>query len=427
MTQARSIAKHLQVAQQCAGVGNLAAADLLCRLVLERAPRQPQAFNVLGIVAAQLGDAERARGYFEKAVALGLEAARGNLATLGAMTNPPAGASSGEQRFLLIKPWGQGFWSEVTHVLGGLLLAEMTNRIPVVHWSAKNLYGGTAEEDGFRRFFEPVSAMGIADLLARPAADRFPTKWTAENLRLDFATVLPAAGFTGSGAAGLNLLARRETLIVADYHLSVAELAPWIPASHPLCGAETLAVLRYLIDKYLTPVRAVTEECDAFHARNLAGGPSAAIHLRGSDKPLEDPTIVRQNSECLHRLAELPAATKIFGMTDDRRYVDYLKANYDDRLVMTDCERTAENLAVHFRAGADGKRRGFEIMRDTYIALRTDRFIGSGVTNVAAMIALLRPWPDHCCTIVGDFYPTALDLRLCLHLPIDIVGYLAAD
>jgi hypothetical protein len=56
-----------------------------------------------------------------------------------------------------------------------------------------------------------------------------------------------------------------------------------------------------------------------------------------------------------------------------------------ERLVMTDCERTAENRAVHFRAGAEGKRRGFEIMRDIYIAIRADRFFGSGVTNVAAM------------------------------------------
>ncbi len=37
-------------------------------------------------------------------------------------------------RFLLIKSWGCGFWSDVDHVMGQLLVAEITNRIPVIYW-----------------------------------------------------------------------------------------------------------------------------------------------------------------------------------------------------------------------------------------------------------------------------------------------------
>ena len=46
----------------------------------------------------------------------------------------------GEQRFLLIKAWGFGFWSDVLHVLGGLMLAELTRRQPVVFWGSNSLY-----------------------------------------------------------------------------------------------------------------------------------------------------------------------------------------------------------------------------------------------------------------------------------------------
>src|ERR1700722_19722782 len=143
------VSRHLEGIQQCLGVANLTAADLLARLVLERMPEHPQAFNALGIIAAQIGRHDQARTYFEQASSLGLDAARGNLETLRRMPPVPVPPPETGRRFVLIKAWGHGFWSEVTHVLGGLLLAEISGRIPVVHWGDKNLFGGSSAEDGF--------------------------------------------------------------------------------------------------------------------------------------------------------------------------------------------------------------------------------------------------------------------------------------
>lgn len=428
--QAQVVARYFQVTEQCLAAGNLTAADLLCRIVLAAEPRQIVAFNFLGIIAAQLGLFEQARAHFEQSVALGYDAARNNLATLealGASTSPvDAPAPAGVDRFILIKPWGQGFWSEVTHVLGGLLLAEITERIPVVHWSGKSLYGGSAEDDGFKAFFDPVSAITLRELSRLRALDIYPQRWTLASLSSDFPTVLPASDFAGATAAALALLGRRERLVVADYHLSVAELAPWLPTAHPLHGQTIEAIFRYLIDKYLRPVPSIALECQSFFAQHLAGTPSVAIHLRGSDKSFEDPAIVASNNEALGRLAQLPADTKIFGMTDDRRYADYLAATYGDRLVMIDSERTSQNVGVHFVENGDRKRKGLEIMRDTYIGIQADRFIGCGSSNVAAMAAVLREWPKDRCVIIGASYITALDVRLCLHLPGEILGFLSA-
>jgi hypothetical protein len=39
----------------------------------------------------------------------------------------------GHARYLLIKAWGFGFWADLDHVLGALLLADLTRRVPVVY------------------------------------------------------------------------------------------------------------------------------------------------------------------------------------------------------------------------------------------------------------------------------------------------------
>src|SRR4051812_589750 len=80
------------------------------------------------------------------------------------------------KRFLLIKPWGYGFCSDLDHVLGALLVAEMTGRIPVTLWGAGSRFRDN-EEDAWSNFFEPVSKYTIADLVGKNMS-WFPAKWT---------------------------------------------------------------------------------------------------------------------------------------------------------------------------------------------------------------------------------------------------------
>ena len=60
-------------------------------------------------------------------------------------------------RFLLIKPWSYRLWSDVEHVLGQLLIAEITDRIPIVYWPTHCLHNGFFHTNGFELYFEPVS------------------------------------------------------------------------------------------------------------------------------------------------------------------------------------------------------------------------------------------------------------------------------
>ena len=89
---------------------------------------------------------------------------------------------AGRDKFLLIKAWGFGFWSDMDHVLGGLLLAEITGRMPVVHWGRNSLFSDDPARNAFDEFFEPVSAMRIDDLI-RADFTYFPPKWSARSTR----------------------------------------------------------------------------------------------------------------------------------------------------------------------------------------------------------------------------------------------------
>src|SRR5579883_1828330 len=143
--------------------GKLAAADIAMRHFLEFQPDDAAAIHLLGIIAARVGARDQAISCFQQALALepGNARIRDNLAAAQALAPfiPPAGA-----RYLLIKAWGFGFWADVSQVIGSLLLAEATGRIPVTYWGNESLFSDKSGRDAFTFYFEPVSPISCEAL-----------------------------------------------------------------------------------------------------------------------------------------------------------------------------------------------------------------------------------------------------------------------
>src|SRR5207302_10514245 len=118
-------------------------------------------------------------------------------------------------------------------VLGGLVLAEITGRRPVVHWGPNSLFTDGTQDNAFDLFFEPVSDLTIDDLTRFAPTDFFPRKWHAGNLRTE-----DNAKWTGAGAQldAIYLINRPEKVVVADFYISLANVAPWLPRHHPLAA-----------------------------------------------------------------------------------------------------------------------------------------------------------------------------------------------
>src|SRR5262245_34009179 len=175
----------------------------------------------MGLIADQLGLHEQALVYFQKSLALDPTADRIQ-SHLSRVTNAALAlrrAQRTEWRFLVIKAWGYGFWSDVNHVIACLLLAEISGRIPVTAWGSNSLFSDGSGRDAFRQYFEPVSPVVIEEIEALELASFFPSKWSNGYIKAP-----EHQRWEGPGAEipALYFLNRPETVGVCDYHLGVA-------------------------------------------------------------------------------------------------------------------------------------------------------------------------------------------------------------
>ncbi len=384
--------------------GYLAQAEIICRRVLAKRSDDPVALNLLGMLSRHLGMRDHAIHYFRDALRSdpNFKTAAKNLAKAQSEERPHGyGGTKHMDRFVLIKAWGYGFFSDVSHVLGALLLAELTDRTPVVHWGKTSLFSDGTGADAFTRFFNEVSDKSIEQLLHYPDGSYFPPKWTSRNLRSE--NINKWKG-NYSRMAGLYFLNRAEEVIVSDFYISVTELLPWIPTSHPLHGLSIEELLRYLIKKYLTPKQYVLDEIDEFFERHLADGPFIAVHIRGSDKLREQKLLAQINQSYFGKIDDLidNNSHRIFVLTDDTRLLSSIISMYGDRVIYTQCQRTASDVGVHYQQLSQGRVRiGVEVMKDVYLAARANWFVGNGQTNPSCMIAYMKEWDPGTCILLS--------------------------
>jgi hypothetical protein len=396
----------LTFANRALAGGNLAAAEIACRDLLDFEPRNAAALHLLGFIAARVGARDQAIAYFQAAQEIEPDnpSVQDNLAAARAL---PAPSLAPGPRYLLIKSWGFGFWADMVQVLGSLLLAEVTGRIPVIHWGPESLFSDKSDRDAFTHYFQPVSNLTLADMAQ--AASYFPPRWHAGNLKQ---SDLAKWEGKGSRAGAIYFLNRPQTVAVSDFHIGVINVMPWLADSHPMHGKTLPEVYRYLIGKYLTPQSEIVQACDNFFDRHLKGAPFVAVHMRGSDKSLEDPELDATNRAMLAALDAVDPSWRIFLLTDDAHCLARMKTAYGARIVATDCQRSATTEGLHYQLATDPLRAGREILIDTYLALRAQRFIGNGRSNVSAMIAAMKDWPPGALTLIGRSWLEDRNLRL---------------
>ena len=386
----------LNFATRSLAAGQLAAAEIACRDLLDLAPDDAAILHLLGYIAAQAGMRDAAIAHFQAALRAEPDNDRVKENLQAAQRMPPPAPPHGE-RYLLIKGWGFGFWADMAHVAGSLLLSEITGRLPLVYWGPESLFGDKSERNAFTHYFEPVSSISLEQLFRIPNASFFPPRWHAGNLTQSGVSKWEGKG---SRAGSVFFLNRPETIAVSDFNIGVVHVMPWIPPHHPLHGKSLEEIHRYLTGKYLRPRPDILAACDKFYQAHLAGAPFVAVHLRGSDKALEDANLDATNRELFAALDAVDPTWPIFLMTDDAHCLARMKARYGDRIIATDCQRTDTDEGVHYLPAVDPVRAGREIMIDTYLALRANRFIGNGRSNVSAMIAAMKDWPPGALTLI---------------------------
>lgn len=344
-------------------------------------------------------------------------------------------------RYLIIKAIGEGFFAEVHQLLAGLVLAQATNRVPVIDWrhgfafhrriEALGQARATTTDAAFLELFEPISgAMSLETMvmeLAREQAQHhapipvWPPRWAsgsplsvprdADRIARDLAAereqnaAPPPSNWIGA------FVARPERVVVLDVPISVAEALCWLPASHPLHGVNLWAAMIQLRRAFLVPRQELEREADRIIDQRLNNDPFVAVHVRMGDMWRTNPHLARDT-------AKLPAAVaamrtrvrerlggismpRVYLLSDGHRAIELFEARYRTHLGYQDCARTRTTEGLHKAAWPDHSSLAREALLDVMVASRADSFVGMGCSHLSCAAAWWHEWQPGQMHMVG--------------------------
>ena len=391
--------------------GNIPLAEIYIRMALSKEPNNPYALNFLGWISSALNFYEIAIFYFEKALEKDnkWELPHENINKIKKYLKIKTDRNHNQiikndktinTKYLLIKAWGYGFFSDVGHVLGQLLISELTERLPIVYWGKNSLFGDGTEVNAFEHYFESFSKLSINEF-QKNTFSYWPPKWNKANLKSKEVNKWQGPY---SRIAGQYLLNRPENVVISDFYSGIIDIKPWIPSNHPLFKLSINEIYYYLVNKYLHPKTLIKKRVDSFLHNKLMKSAFIAVHARGSDKALELKnlnSVNKQYEDIIDKKILLDPSLKIFLMTDDTRILNRYYELYGDKVIVTKSQRTNNNTGVHYKNSSNSLELGLEVMTDVYIAAKAKTFIGNGWSNTSQIVRYLKRWSEKDIHFIG--------------------------
>lgn len=297
-----------------------------------------------------------------------------------------------DRRFLLIKQWGFGFWSDMDDVQSKLLLAEITNRRPIVFWGKDSLYSVDESCNSFEQYFLPISDCPIGDVV-NDKYTYYPPIWNYSNI---FQT--DSNRFSWGYRDAPSFINCTANVLVSDVHSCIHGFMPWLKEDHPAYGLAEDDVYRYIYNKYIKLQPDIVDEIDEFYHAHMETGPILAVHIRAGAKLNEDPEWIKLNAQYsteIDRYLNENSSARIFLLTDEEAILEQYKQLYGNILIYTDCTRkTINDGELCLKDFPDRRRKGIEIIKDTYLACKCDYFIGNWSSNVSRAISRQKVWDN---------------------------------
>jgi hypothetical protein len=387
---------------------NFSDADLALQVCESRYPNHPVAFNLHGLIAFKVGALIQAEQFVRRSLAIepGFKKAQDNLKAIQKHKNyskentkdtTKDTTKESDQRFLLINSWGSGFGFDLLYLLGQLLVAELSNRTPVIHWGKNSMYNQNSENpkyNAFNDFFEPINALTCEDM-QQYTPNVYPEHWQERELsdyirRTRWRNTANKQRFQISS---IYYLAREEKVAVSGEYCTLKMLRPWLPEEHELFGQSTESMYRHLYKKYLKPNSHIQAQAKEFIEEAFGSKSFYAIHLRGTDKYQEAQSKnINEINQQLVKQLELDAKKHpIFLMTDDANIATELKKQFGSQVHFTKATRVTESKQGGVHHQSENKRQiGEEVLIDILIAAKAAHFYGCGFSYLADLISAIR-------------------------------------
>ena len=387
----------LNFSRQCLREKNFHEADLALQVSQSRFENDPIAYNLQAMLAHQLGLYEKALEFVDIAISINDKFIKAienkKIITKVLIEQRKAERSEKNSRYLLINSWGSGLGFDLLYLLKQLLIAEVTQRKPIIYWGQNSLYNDDLSHDCFTNYFEDISSASMSDV-RRFKSSCYPNFWQDRELS-DFVRKTKwrdAKNKQLFKMTGLYYLKRDENLLVSGEFTTIKMLQPWIPKSHRLYGSSVEEIYRDLMHKYIRPKDFLKSQADDFIETAFSDKAYIALHLRGTDKGGEKQSadIDNINQGLIEEVSKLDQTMPIFVMTDDVRQIKKMKEIFGQRVKSIDVTRSDGNdFGVHHTAKNKSKI-AYEVIVDMLVATQATYFYGCGFSYLACCVEAMR-------------------------------------
>lgn len=405
-------------------------ADFALQVCQSRYPDDPVSYNLHAMLAYRMGLYEHGLHFVKKALELdpGMERAQENLATieksyLSEQANPnyepnqhtESNSKEIEEKYFLIHSWGSGLGFDLLYLMQQLLIAEIADRTPVVHWGVNSLYNDTPNKNCFETYFESITDISIDDLTSY-MPDVFPAHWKKRDLkdyirRTRWRNTINNQQYKIGGPYFFN---RPEKVVVGGEYASVGMLRPWLDNKPRYAGTLVGDIYRDLVRRYIRPKQRLQSRANTFILKNFSGDDFLSIHLRGTDKHNEkqSKSIESINNELIRKISDVPGELPIFLMTDDRGHKESMQSLFGDRLYTFDIERSSnQTKGMHYTS--ENKRQMTEdVLVDMLVASRSSHFYGCGLSYLACMVSYMQASKNYSTLLPFDVMTRFIDIPM---------------
>lgn len=394
----------LNYARQRIASKNFYDADFALQVSQSRYPNDAVSYNLQAMLAYRMGLYEYGLFFVKKSLEIdpSLAKAQENLTTIekayyadqAKQSTSQSKQSTSEEKFFLINSWGSGLGFDLLYLMQQLLLAELSERQPVIYWGGNSLYNDQTDRDCFAQYFESVNALTIDDVTAY-LPDVYPLHWQKRNLkdyirRTRWRNTRNNQQYKIGGAYFLN---RPEKLVVGGEYASVGMLRPWLLAdNHRYADTKVGDIYRDLVRRYIRPKQHLYDKANAFIQKNFADQAYIAIHLRGTDKHNEkqSSSIENINHDLIQQVKNSPDHLPIFLMTDDKAQLSLMQAMFSERLYSFNFERSDnQQQGMHYTSKNKSKMTE-DVILDMLVATRSSHFYGCGLSYLACMVSYMQ-------------------------------------
>jgi hypothetical protein len=299
-----------------------------------------------------------------------------------------------ENRFLVIREFmTTGMCACLMHVINSLVYAEISQRIPIVHWGTSSAYHETTPEqyntnpeNVFEHYFEPVSDYSITEILGK-GYRYFPSIWTDSTiLNEQFPQSAPLPHkllFPGSDA----------DILVSYSKQRIEDLQRSIPLDHELSDL-TIEELRYFFfGKFIRLRQNLKQLIEKFYDGNMRGRNVIGVHVRKTDKKSEQVSpYTWRFMRAVETLLSTNRDAKVFVATDCERTLNKFACRFPNRVIFTDSIRSSDSTALHL-SGDNKRLKGEQILIDIYLLSRCNHFIGSLATSISFVVLFMLTDP----------------------------------